>query len=153
MLKLPDKPVLIEYDYFLRCRYGETDKMGYVYHGTYLDYFEVARTEMIRSYGITYSVMEEEGIMLPVINAQLNFKAPVYYDEEMLIKVLIFDKPGVKLRTFYQIFAKERNILCVEGEVSLCFMNEETRRPCRAPNYFVSQFNEAMNAYAERSAS
>lgn len=48
--------------------------MGVVYHGHFLNYFEVARTEMIRSYGITYKDMEDDGIMLPVIDAELSFK-------------------------------------------------------------------------------
>ena len=52
-ISFPDKKPLIEYTHTLRSRYGETDKMGYVYYGRYLEYFEVARTEMIRSFGLS----------------------------------------------------------------------------------------------------
>lgn len=141
-MKLPDKEAIIEYEYTLRSRYGETDKMGHVYHGRYLEYFEVARVEMIRSYGLSYKKMEDDGIMLPVIHAELEYKSPVYYDEEITIRILVFDTPSVRLQTYYQVFVKERNQLCVLGKVSLCFMSSETRRPCRAPGYFLDSMDQ-----------
>ncbi|GAB5407824.1 MAG: thioesterase family protein [Balneolaceae bacterium] len=145
-MNIPEKNPLIEFDYVLRSRYGETDKMGYVYYGRYLEYFEVARTEMIRSYGLSYRKMEDEGVMLPVIHAELEYKSPVFYDEEIIIKVLVFDSPGVRLKTFYKVIAKERDTLCVLGEVSLCFMDDKTRRPTRAPKYFLDQFKKEISS-------
>ena len=50
----------------IKVRYGETDKMGVVYHSHYIEYYEVARTECMRSLGFTYRAMEESGIILPV---------------------------------------------------------------------------------------
>lgn len=144
-MEFPQKSPLIEFDYTLRSRYGETDKMGYVYYGRYLEYFEVARTEMIRSYGLSYRKMEEEGIMLPVINAELEYKSPVFYDEEIIIRVMVFDTPGVRLQTYYKVITKERDQLCVLGKVTLCFMDEDTRRPCRAPAYFLDRFEEEIS--------
>ena len=144
-MDFPQKTPLIEYDHILRSRYGEIDKMGYVYYGRYLEYFEVARTEMIRSYGLSYRKMEDEGIMLPVINAELEYKSPVFYDEEIIIRVLVFDTPGVRLQTWYNVIAKDRDQLCVMGKVTLCFMDEESRRPCRAPAYFLDQFEKEIS--------
>lgn len=144
-MNIPENTPLVEFDYVLRSRYGETDKMGYVYYGRYLEYFEVARTEMIRSYGLSYSKMEDEGIMLPVIHAELEYKSPVFYDEEIIIRVLVYDMPGVRLKTYYKVIAKERDQLCVLGEVSLCFMDDKTRRPTRAPKYFLDQFEKEIS--------
>lgn len=138
---IPQHEPIVQYKHVLRSRYGETDKMGYVYYGRYLEYFEVARTEMIRSYGLSYRTMEDEGIMLPVIHAELDYKSPVYYDEEMIVRVMVFSKPGVRLQTFYEVATLERAQQCVLGEVTLCFMNAETRRPRRAPSYFLEHFN------------
>ena len=50
----------------IRVRYGETDQMGYVYNGNYPAYYEVGRTEMLRSVGLSYRAMEEGGVLLPV---------------------------------------------------------------------------------------
>lgn len=89
--------------------------------------------------------MEDEGVMLPVIHAELEYKSPVFYDEEIIIKVLVFDSPGVRLKTYYKVIAKERGTLCALGEVSLCFMNDKTRRPTRAPKYFLDQFEKRIS--------
>ena len=136
-MKLPEKSPLIEYNHELRSRYGETDRMGYVYYGRYLEYFEVARTEMIRSYGLSYREMEESGVMLPVIHSEIEYKIPILYDEKMNIKVMVFDIPTVRLQTFYEVTTPGSDNVHVYGEVSLCFMDAESRRPCRAPETFV----------------
>ena len=141
-ISFPDKKPLIEYSHKLRSRYGETDKMGYVYYGRYLEYFEVARTEMIRSFGLSYRELEENGVMLPVIHSELEYKIPVHYDVEMEIKVMVFDIPQVRLQTFYEVLTPEQKTPHVLGEVSLCFMDSETRRPCRAPADFLDQITK-----------
>ena len=138
MLLFPDKTALHTYTHTLRSRYGETDQMGYVYYGRYLEYFEVARTEMIRDLGVPYSRLEQDGVMLPVIYSQIEYKAPVFYDEEMQIEVLVFDKPLVRLETYYKITTYRRDLPHIFGQVNLCFTNKETRRPCKAPSYFLA---------------
>jgi acyl-CoA thioester hydrolase len=111
--------------------------MGYVYYGRYLEYFEVARTEMIRAFGFSYRELEESGVMLPVIHSEIEYKAPILYDEEMLIKVMVFKEPAVSLETFYEITTTESKKIHVRGEVTLCFAHSDTRKPCRAPNTFI----------------
>lgn len=141
-ISFPDKKPLIKYTHTLRSRYGETDKMGYVYYGRYLEYFEVARTEMIRSFGLSYRELEENGVMLPVIHSELEYKIPVHYDVEMEIKVMVFDIPQVRLQTFYEVSTQAQKIPHVLGEVSLCFMDSVSRRPCRAPHEFLSKITK-----------
>ena len=136
-MQIPDKSSLVEYTHRLRSRYGETDRMGYVYYGRYLEYFEVARTEMIRSYGLSYREMEDSGVMLPVIHTELDYKIPITYDEEMFVKVMIFEMPTVRLQTFYEVTTSESDKVHVLGEVSLCFMDRESRKPLRAPDSFL----------------
>ncbi|MEX0607885.1 MAG: thioesterase family protein [Balneolaceae bacterium] len=143
-MKFPDKRPLVKYSHSLRSRYGETDKMGYVYYGHYLEYFEVARTEMIRSYGLSYREMEESGIMLPVIHAELEYKAPVLYDEEMQVTVFIFEMPSVRLQTFYEVTTAASDNVHVFGEVTLCFMDSETRKPRRAPEFFLKGIQQQL---------
>ncbi len=140
MIRFPEKPAILSYSHKLRSRYGETDQMGYVYYGRYLEYFEVARTELIRSMGVAYSRLENDGIMLPVIYSQISYKSPIFYDEEMAIEVLLFDEPLVRLDTFYNIYTTRQNEPHVQGQVTLCFTKSETRKPCKAPAYFLELF-------------
>lgn len=141
----PDRQPIYSFSHQLRSRYGETDKMGYVYYGRYLEYFEVARTEMIRSLGMPYSSLEEKGIMLPVIHTSIDYKAPIYYDELMEITVHLFDMPSVKLETYYEIFTDRSEAPHALGKVSLCFMKEANRKPCRAPAAFLDSLSSVMS--------
>lgn len=136
MIRFPEKEPIIRYNYELRSRYGETDQMGYVYYGRYLEYFEVARTEMIRSLGVPYSRLEEDGFMLPVVYSQIAYKSPVFYDEVMTVEVSVFEKPAVRLDTFYRVLTDRLEKPHVLGQVTLCFTDAETRKPCRSPQYF-----------------
>lgn len=134
---LPDRDPAFTYRHTLRSRYGETDKMGYVYYGRYLEYFEEARTEMIRSLGMPYSLLEEQGFMLPVVHAAIDYKAPVFYDELIHVHVYLFDLPSVKLETWYRIYTDRTEAAHAMGKVTLCFMKADSRKPCRAPDAFL----------------
>lgn len=119
--------------------------MGYVYYGRYLEYFEVARTEMIRQLGLSYRELEDKGIMLPVIHTEIDYKKPVFYDELMHIRVLVFDEPAIKLKTYYQLTTQNSTDIHVNGEVTLCFTNAETRRPCKAPEFFLDRIKKQLS--------
>jgi acyl-CoA thioester hydrolase len=134
---LPEGDPLVRYVYSLRSRYGETDKMGYVYYGRYLEYFEVARTEMIRQAGFSYRELEESGVMLPVIHSEIFYKEPVFYDQLMDIHVLVYELPSVRLKTWYEIRTENGTRLNTLGSVTLCFTSMQTRRPVRAPQLFL----------------
>lgn len=139
LVRFPDQDPVHSYTHLMRSRYGETDQMGYVYYGHYLEYFEVARTEMIRNLGLPYSKMEEEGIMLPVVDAAVEYKSPVYYDEEMKIEVLVYDMPAVRLSTWYRVYTARQDEPHIIGRVTLVFTDMETRRPCRIPDNFLDR--------------
>lgn len=143
-MKISDRKPIVSYTHSLRSRYGETDRMGYVYYGRYLEYFEVARTEMIRSYGLSYREMEESGIMLPVIHAELEYKAPILYDDEMQVTVKIFDVPSVRLQTYYEVTTAASDHVHVFGEVTLCFMDAESRKPRKAPQTFLEGIQQQI---------
>ena len=140
----PNSKPLFTFQHFLRSRYSETDKMGYVYYGHFLQYFEVARTEMVRSFGVSYAEMEENGFMLPVVSAELEYKAPVLYDEEIRIDLELFDVPGIRLNTYYKVYSVQTGQLKTRGKVVLVFMDATTRRPVRAPELFINSLNYAL---------
>ena len=136
-LRLPEGRPLLQHVLEMRSRYAETDQMGHVYHGNYLQYFEVARTEMIRERGLTYAELESGGIMLPILHAYIDFKEPLVYDELFKIHTYIFAEPGVKLDTWYTMTDSTGERLKAIGNVVLVFMHAQSRRPVRAPKYFV----------------
>ena len=122
----------------LRVRYGETDKMGIVYHGNYAQYFEIGRTEWLRNFGISYKQMEDDGIMLPVISLTINYKRSARYDELIKVKTELKKMPTAKIEFDYEITNENGEILTTGNSV-LVFMDSAKNRPTRCPEYILDQ--------------
>ncbi|QHW30630.1 acyl-CoA thioesterase [Paenibacillus rhizovicinus] len=69
----------------LRVRYQETDRMGVVFYGNYVTWFEVGRTEIVRALGTPYSAVEKEGLLLPVVDLECTYLSPARYDDNVLV--------------------------------------------------------------------
>jgi len=129
---------MFEFETSLRVRYADTDQMGYVYYGNYASYFEVARTEMLRSLGLTYRGMEEDGVMMPVLEMKSKYIKPALYDEVLKIKVTINQKPSVRIIFIYELFNEKDELIHI-GETTLVFVNIEKNKPCLAPKNFMEK--------------
>lgn len=126
---------MIEHEVNIRVRYAETDQMQYVYYGNYATYFEVARVETFRSLGMSYKEMEELGVLMPVLEYKTKFIKPALYDDLLTIKVLIKDKPGVRIKFDYEVF-NEKGVLLNVSETTLVFVSTESGKPTLAPEKF-----------------
>jgi acyl-CoA thioester hydrolase len=122
----------------VRVRYSETDQMAYVYYGNYAQYYEVGRVEMLRSLGMTYSSMEESGIMLPVLELNSKYIKPALYDQEITIKTTVKKLPGIRMHFTYELFNEDEELINL-GETTLVFFDMVKKRPCHAPQYFMDQ--------------
>jgi len=87
----------------LRVRYQETDQMGVVYHANYLNWFETGRTEMFRQLGFTYRELENQGILLPVTSADLQFKSPARYDDLISVYARMTTFSALRVVFEYQV--------------------------------------------------
>ena len=110
--------------------------MGVVYHGNYAQFFELGRTEWLRSLGVTYKEMEVSGIMLPVISLQCNFIKPALYDDVLTIHTFLKKEPLVKIEFDYEIKNQDAELICT-GNTILAFMNSKTLKPTRCPEYLL----------------
>ena len=116
--------------------------MGVVYHSHYIDYFEAARTEALRDFGIVYKDLESTGVMMPVIDLAVQYKKPALYDDLLEIKVMVPTPPRYKTRIEYEVYRSGEEAILVTGHVSLCFIDMETRRPIMAPDEYLALFEE-----------
>ena len=127
----------------IRVRYGETDQMSFVYYGVYAQYYEVGRVELLRSLGLTYKELEEMGFALPVVNLNINYKKPAYYDDELTIRTTIKELPSAKITFYYEMLNANNELLNI-GEVVLVFVNKETGKACFAPEIVINKFKEKL---------
>jgi len=101
----------------LRVRYAETDKMGIVYYANYLIWFEIGRTEFCRARGFSYSNMEKsDAAFLVVAESYCRYKAPAYYDDELIIRTHITELRRRSLRFGYEIIRASDAKTVAEGE-------------------------------------
>ena len=106
-------------------RYAETDKMGIVHHSVYPIWYELARTEFVKSKGMTYSGMEKEGIKLPLIEMSSKFILPADYEDELIVKVKIEKLTPVRIVFAYEVY--KENMLINTGSTMHVITNSELK--------------------------
>ncbi|MDY0090447.1 MAG: thioesterase family protein [Flavobacteriaceae bacterium] len=120
----------------LRVRYSETDQMGVVYHGSYLPYFEIGRVEWLRNLGVSYKSMEENGIALPIVNININYKKPARYDDLLIVTTCLKSQHSVKIEFSCKIENNQGELLTTADFV-LVFVDIKTGRPTYPPQYIL----------------
>ncbi|OXM84275.1 acyl-CoA thioesterase [Paenibacillus rigui] len=126
------------FEHTLRVRYQETDQMGVVYHANYLNWFEIGRTELIRSLGMPYQVIEAKGLLLPVIEAELKFRMPAKYDDLIAIRTRVEEYTNVRLH-FSSEIVRGQEVL-VSGGTKHVWLNRDwkpTRIDKMAPELYA----------------
>lgn len=122
----------------VKVRYGETDQMGFAYHGNYPQYLEIARIDWLESLGISYKDMEQKGIMLPVVVLNINYCKPAFYDDILMIKISLVKLPKASIEFNYKIHNSE-GAMITTAYSKLVFMDSKTRLPIRCPQKFLDQ--------------
>ncbi len=122
----------------IRVRYGETDRMGFVYYGNYATYFEVARVEALREMGVSYLEMENGGVSLPVLEYKIKYLKPAFYDDQLTIKTIIRELPGVRIKFEYETYNQDKVLLNI-AETTLVFINVKTLKPCMVPDFVLEK--------------
>jgi len=125
----------------IRVRYGEIDQMGFVYYGNYPEYYEVGRTEALRSMGTSYNAVEESGVLMPVINMNVKYIKPGRYDDLLTIKTIIKEVPRTRMNFIYEIYNQEGEMINV-GETTLIFLSKERNKPIVCPDWLREIFEK-----------
>ena len=131
----------------IRVRYADTDKMQFVYNGKYLEYFEVGRTELLRSLDLPYSEIEKEGHQLPLIEAGLKYKNPAHYDDVLLIEASLDEIYSAKVHIKYKVLREEDNKLICEGFTTHMFISTESKRPTKPPKIYIDTLSKFFHRH------
>ena len=125
------------YSLNIKVRYCETDQMGLVHHGSYINYLEEARISWISNLGFSYSEMEKSGIILPVSKLNVSYLKPVYFDDELEVNVELAELPTSRL--IFNYIIKNKDEVAVTATTVLAFLNKETKKPVRCPDYMLEK--------------
>ncbi len=124
------------FDAKIRVEYHHTDQMGIVHHSNYIKFFEVARTEWLRAVGLTYAEMERRGVMMPIVEVQVKYRMPAYYDELITVRAIVDELPKARMNFRYEIYGEDGRDIA-SGMTTLGFIDKVTRRPQRAPQWLM----------------
>lgn len=128
----------------IRVRYADTDQMKMVYYGRFFEYFEQARSDLLREIGLPYPDIEAMGYYLPVVEAHARYMKAARYDELLSVKTIVKEMPQVRVRIEYEVHNTETHDLLAEGYTIHSFVSATTGRPARAPDQFVEALAKAF---------
>lgn len=127
--------IKIVHSSFARVRYADTDRMGYLYNGNYLAFFEVGRTEIMRAKGLKYRDLEDAGYLLPLRDAYAKYLSPAFYDDYLEIRTYLNYNGGAIIKFDYEIFRDSDKIS--EGYTTHMFVTRDSRRTVKPPKIFL----------------
>lgn len=134
----------------VRVRFADTDAMGMVYHGRYFEWFEAARTEMMRVHGMSYQEMTRRGVAAPVIEVTCRYRIPIRYDDRIRIHTVLEEVSRTRIRLRYRILGEDDEPILAEGTSLHCFIDGEGR-PIRAPDDIVAYLKKTMKERGDQS--
>ena len=127
-----------------KINYYETDKMGIIHHSNYIRFFEEARCALLEKAELPYDLMEEKGIMSPVLGVSCKYKQHVTFGDIIEIHTYIKEFSGVKFTVGYEIYNKKTNALCVSGESNHCF-TDSNLKPLNLKKHFNDVYEKFIN--------
>tara|TARA_B100001057_G_scaffold213182_1_gene213522 strand:+ start:163 stop:567 length:405 start_codon:yes stop_codon:yes gene_type:complete len=125
----------------VRVRYAETDQMGYCYYGNYAAFYEVARVDALRKIGVSYSELEELNYQMPVLDFNIKYIKPAFYDDELSILCKIPQLPKVRIKFNYECYNQKKEIINF-GSTTLVFINKLTKKPVNCPKILLDKLNQ-----------
>jgi acyl-CoA thioester hydrolase len=111
----------------IKPRYSDTDQMGVIYHGNYFSYFEIARTNLFEVLGYSYRQIEDEGIILPVTEANCRYKKAIKYGEKILVEAEVDFIKRVTIGFNYTIYRKSDKEVLATGYTHHGFVSKDLK--------------------------
>ena len=102
----------------ITARYEETDQMGVIHHSVYPVWFEIGRTDLIKKAGMTYTELENMGIMLPLIELTCTYKSYAKYEDELMVKSCINAISYTRISFYYEVLklSEGKSMLIASGK-------------------------------------
>ncbi len=137
------KGLTMAFTFERKINYYETDRMGVVHHSNYIRFLEEARCQMLDANHMPYSAFEEQGVMIPVLGVNCNYKLHVTFDDIIQINPFVKDFNGVRLTMGYQIIDKKTGNLVLTGETKHCF-TDTSLKPIRLQKQIPDFYDKFM---------
>lgn len=129
-----------EHEIQFRVRYQETDGQGRVHHANYLTWFEMGRVELLRAAGHSYRDLEAAGLFLVVVEMQITYHAPAFFDDLVRLRTTTLQAKGARIVHRYQVFRDD--VLLAEGQSTIACVDRRGRA-ARLPHWLRESSRDA----------
>jgi acyl-CoA thioester hydrolase len=109
----------------IRVRYAETDRMGLLHHANYLVFFEQGRIELLRSLGMTYKDLEDQGFLLVLTKIEVAYRSPARYDDLLTLRTIVERTTSVRIDHRYELLRDGTRL--AEGKTTLACIDRDGR--------------------------
>ena len=137
----------MEFKFERKINYYETDRMGIVHHSNYIRFLEESRCAWLESIDMPFSVLEENGVTIPVLGVNITYKYHVTFDDTLVIKPFMKEYSGVRMTVGYDVTDKKTGNTVINAETKHCFTNRELK-PINLKKFvpeFSSKFESLLN--------
>ena len=117
----------------IRIHYALTDQMGVVYYGHYAQFYEIGRTEALRSLDLSYKEVEASGVIMMVTEVHSKFLRPALYDDLITVVTTVKELPVHHKIIFHSELFNEKDKLLNIGDVILYFIDAKTMKRTTMP--------------------
>jgi acyl-CoA thioester hydrolase len=135
---------VITYDYITKIYYKDIDQMGVVYYSRYFEFFEQARTEMLKGIDLIVTDIEKEGYYLPVVSATADYKEGARFEDKIIIRTMIKKLPQARMKIDYEVYRKIDNRLLVTGHTVHGFIDKDGK-PKRPPKFLLDRLSSEFH--------
>lgn len=130
-----------------KTQYYETDQMGIIHHSNYIRWFEEARLDMLEQMGMGYAMLEQQGIISPVLEVQCEYKSMTHYGETVEIYTSLKEYNGIRMTIEYTVVDKESGQLRCVGISRHCFLTRDGKPVSLKRNYL--EMDKTIREYVE----
>jgi len=129
---------MFQYNYRFKVRYKDIDQMGVMYYSRYFEYYESARTDMMRSLGLTYKELEAQGTMMPVVHAESDYKAGPGFDDHLICTTEIREIHRNRMEIHYRIVNEQEPEKVLNRGMTIHAFMKPSGKPTRIPEVLMS---------------
>lgn len=136
----------MDYIFERTINYYETDRMGVVHHSNYIRFLEEARCHWMESFDLPFAKLEENGVTIPVLGVNCEYKYHVTYGDIIVIKPYMKEYTGVRMTVGYEITDKSTGKIVLTGETKHCF-TDKNLKPINLKKYnkeFSNKFEKLL---------
>lgn len=141
---LPTQQIADVFEFPVRVYYEDTDAGGVVYHATYLNFMERARTEWLRAAGFEQDELRErDGVIFAVNDLSISYRRPARFNDALRVTARLNEARGARLRLTQQVIRQNDNEILADAAVQVVCLDAERFRPVAVPSNILEKLLHA----------